>query len=183
LTGLANRRIFREQFQRNMLHAKREKESLFLAVIDIDHFKLYNDLYGHQAGDEVLRLVGTCWRTMHAACVDLAVRLGGEQFALGRRSKMCSRCASAWKSLIDLHGLNLAHDAAHCGSMSPWSGLAQVRDEDTVDTVFKPADSPLFQAKEQGRNQVCGVASIAMPVINPRRPSRAQQAAAIGPAS
>jgi PleD family two-component response regulator len=93
LTGLANRRIFREQFQRNMLHAKREKESLFLAVIDIDHFKLYNDLYGHQAGDEVLRLVGNLLADWCTPPMDLAVRLSGEEFAqvmtkISRRKRM-----------------------------------------------------------------------------------------------
>lgn len=185
LTGLANRRIFREQFQRNMLHAKREKESLFLAVIDIDHFKLYNDLYGHQAGDEVLRLVGNLLADYARRPLDLAVRLGGEEFALVAYDEDVQSLRKRMeKLLIDLHGLNLAHDASPTAPYVTVSvGLAQVRDEDTVDTVFKLADSLLFQAKEQGRNQVCGVASIAMPVINPRRPSWAQQAAAIGPAS
>ena len=185
LTGLANRRIFREQFQRNMLHAKREKEALFLALIDIDHFKLYNDLYGHQAGDEVLRLVGNLLADYARRPLDLAVRLGGEEFALVAYDEDVESLRKRMeKLLIDLHGLNLAHDASPTAPYVTVSvGLAQVRNEDTVDTVFKLADSLLYQAKEQGRNQVCGVASIAMPVINPRRPSWAQQAAAMGPAS
>lgn len=185
LTGLVNRRIFREQFHRTMLHAKREKEPLFLALIDIDHFKLYNDLYGHQAGDEVLRLVGQLLAQYARRPLDLAVRLGGEEFALVAYDEdVPSLRARMEKLLVDLHALNLAHDASPTAPYVTISvGLAQVRAEDTVDTVFKLADSLLYQAKEQGRNQVCGVASIALPVINPRRPSWAQQAATMGPAS
>lgn len=184
LTGLANRRIFREQFHRTMLHAKREKEPLFLALIDIDHFKLYNDLYGHQAGDEVLRLVGQLLGQYARRPLDLAVRLGGEEFALVAYDEdVPSLRARMEKLLVDLHALNLAHDASPTAPYVTISvGLAQVRAEDTVDTVFKLADSLLYQAKEQGRNQVCGVASITPAVINPRRPSWAQQAATLGPA-
>lgn len=180
LTGLANRGMFREQFQRNILHAKREKQALFLALIDIDHFKLYNDLYGHQAGDEVLRLVGQLLADYARRPLDLAVRLGGEEFALATYDEdLQSLRQRMEKLMVDLHALNLAHDASPTAPYVTVSvGLAQVRTEDTVDSVFKMADSLLYQAKEQGRNQVCGVAAIAMPVINPRRPSWAQQAAA-----
>lgn len=185
LTGLANRRMFREQFQRNMLHARREKEALFLALIDIDHFKLYNDLYGHQAGDEVLRLIGQLLADYARRPLDLAVRLGGEEFAMVAYDEDVQSLRKRMEQLlIDLHGLNLAHDASPTAPYVTVSiGLAQVRNEDTVDSVFRMADSLLYQAKEQGRNQVCGVAAIALPVINPRRPSWAQQASAVGPAS
>ena len=184
LTGLANRRMFREHFQRCMLHAKRQNVSLFLGILDIDHFKLYNDLYGHQAGDEVLRLVGELLQDYARRPLDLAVRLGGEEFALVAYDEdVESLRARMEKLMIDLHRLNLAHDASPTAPYVTVSvGLAQVRGDDTVDTVFKLADSLLLQAKEQGRNQVCGVASIALPVINPRRPSWAQQAAAMGSA-
>lgn len=183
LTGLANRRMFREHFQRCMLHARREKAALFLAIIDIDHFKLYNDLYGHQAGDEVLRKLSVLLADYARRPLDLAVRLGGEEFAMVAYDEdVASLRTRMEKLLIDLHGLNLAHDASPTAPYVTLSiGLAQAREEDTVDTVFKLADSLLNQAKEQGRNRVCGVASIALPVINPRRPSWAQQAAAMGP--
>lgn len=183
LTGLANRTMFREHFQRCMSHAKREKAALFLAIIDVDHFKLYNDLYGHQAGDEVLRKLSGLLADYARRPLDLAVRLGGEEFALVAYDEDVESLRKRMeKLLIDLHGLNLAHDASPTAPYVTLSiGLAQVRGEDTVDTVFKLADSLLYQAKEQGRNQVCGVASIALPVINPRRPSWAQQAAAMGP--
>lgn len=182
LTGLANRRMFREHFQRCMLQAKRQNVSLFLGILDIDHFKLYNDLYGHQAGDEVLRMVGELLQDYARRPLDLAVRLGGEEFALVAYDEDVESLRGRMeKLLVDLHGLNLAHDASPTAPYVTISvGLAQVRGEDTVDTVFKLADSLLLQAKEQGRNQVCGVASIALPVINPRRPSWAQQAAAMG---
>lgn len=185
LTGLANRRMFREQFQRNILHAKREKEPLFLALIDIDHFKLYNDLYGHQAGDEVLRLVGNLLARYARRPLDMAVRLAGEEFALAAYDESVDSLRARMEQLlIDLHGLNLAHDASVTAPYVTVSiGLAQVRSDDTVDSVFRLADSLLLQAKEQGRNRVCGVASIVLPVINPRRPSWAQQAAAMGPDS
>ena len=182
LTGLINRRIFREHFQRNMLHARREKEALFLALIDIDHFKLYNDLYGHQAGDEVLRQMGNLLAQYARRPLDLAVRLGGEEFALVAYDEDVQSLRKRMeKLLVDLHALNLPHDASPTAPYVTVSiGLAQVREDDSVDTVFKLADSLLLQAKEQGRNQVCGVATIALPVVNPRRPSWAQQAASTG---
>lgn len=185
LTGLANRGMFREQFQRNILHAKREKQPLFLALINIDHFKLYNDLYGHQAGDEVLRLVGKLLADYARRPLDLAVRLGGEEFALATYDEdLQSLRQRMEKLMVDLHGLNLAHDASPTAPYVTVSvGVAQVRNDDTIDTVFKMADSLLYQAKEQGRNQVCGVASVALPVVNPRRPSWAQQSASIDPAA
>jgi diguanylate cyclase (GGDEF)-like protein len=167
------------------LHAKREKEPLFLALIDIDHFKLYNDLYGHQAGDEVLRLVGNLLARYARRPLDMAVRLAGEEFALAAYDESVDSLRARMEQLlIDLHGLNLALDASVTAPYVTVSiGLAQVRSEDTVDSVFRLADSLLLQAKEQGRNRVCGVASIVLPVINPRRPSWAQQAAAMGPDS
>lgn len=181
LTGLTNRRMFREQFQRNILHVRREKKTLFLALIDIDHFKLYNDLYGHQAGDEVLRQVGNLLTRYASRPLDMAVRLGGEEFALAAYDEnVDSLRARMERLLIDLHGLNLAHNASITAPYVTVSiGLAQVLPDDTVDSVFRLADSLLHQAKEQGRNRVCGVASIALPVINPRRPSWAQQATAM----
>lgn len=183
LTGLANRRMFREHFQRCILHARREKVGLFLAIVDIDHFKLYNDLYGHQMGDEALRLVGNVLDEYARRPLDLAVRLGGEEFAIVAYDEEVETLQKRMEKLmVSLHALNLPHDASPTAPYLTVSiGLAKVRDDDTVDTVFKLADSLLYQAKEQGRNQVCGVASIALPVVNPRRPSWAQQAAATGP--
>lgn len=183
LTGLANRRMFREHFQRCILHAKREKVGLFLAIVDVDHFKLYNDLYGHQMGDEALRMVGRVLDEYARRPLDLAVRLGGEEFAIVAYDEEIETLQKRMEKLmVALHALNLPHDASPTAPYLTVSiGLAKVRGDDTVDTVFKLADSLLYQAKEQGRNQVCGAASIALPVVNPRRPSWAQQAAAMGP--
>lgn len=156
LTALPNRRLFREHFQRTWLHARREKLSVYLAVLDIDHFKLYNDRYGHLAGDEVLCVVAGLLGDYARRPLDLAVRLGGEEFALLVLDEQPISVAHRMEQLrLDLQAMNLKHEAsltAPCVTIS--IGVAQMREDDTLDSVFSIADALLYEAKSQGRNRV-----------------------------
>ena len=82
LTGLSNRRYFNEYMDAEWKRAVRSKQPLSILMIDVDHFKLYNDTYGHIAGDEVLRKVADALKQSCRRSTDLAARYGGEEFAI-----------------------------------------------------------------------------------------------------
>src|SRR5690606_21146448 len=82
LTGLHNRRSFNWQFERLWRQAQREGKSMALLLCDVDHFKAYNDCYGHHAGDMALQRVGALIRQAARRPLDMGVRLGGEEFAV-----------------------------------------------------------------------------------------------------
>ncbi|MCU1717839.1 sensor domain-containing diguanylate cyclase [Pseudomonas sp. 5P_3.1_Bac2] len=158
LTGLGNRRLFNDQFQRYMGHTRREQQQqLFLAIIDIDHFKLYNDHYGHQAGDEVLRKVAKVLRGHLRRPLDLAVRLGGEEFAVLVHSDNAQGCSSYIQGMVNaFRDLNIPHAASPTAAyVSVSIGLAQMHDGDSMDSMFSRADKLLYNAKQQGRNRLC----------------------------
>ena len=81
LTGLHNRRSFNQHLDRLWRQAQREQKTLALLLCDVDHFKAYNDRYGHQAGDAVLQRIGAVFEANARRPLDMAVRLGGEEFA------------------------------------------------------------------------------------------------------
>lgn len=157
LTGLANRRMFREHFQRCMQLARREQSALFLAIMDVDHFKLYNDRYGHQAGDEVLRQLAVLLQSYARRPMDLAVRLGGEEFALVAMGDDVNSLRKRMLGLMQaLQDLGLQHEGSPTAPYVTISmGIAQLRDGDTLDSLLQWADSLLYQAKAQGRNRMC----------------------------
>jgi diguanylate cyclase (GGDEF)-like protein len=157
LTGLGNRRLFNDQFQRYMGHARRQKQQLFLAIVDIDHFKLYNDRYGHQAGDEVLRKVAKVLSGHLRRPLDIAVRLGGEEFAVLAHSDHPQGCRAYMQELVNaFRELHIAHEASPTAAyVSVSIGLAQMHEGDSMDSMFSRADKLLYNAKQQGRNRLC----------------------------
>lgn len=157
LTGLANRRMFHEHMARTTAQARRYKVPLFLVIMDIDHFKLYNDRYGHGAGDAVLRQCAVLLQNLAQRPLDLAVRLGGEEFGLivydMRPSHLGTHLAQLQRKLTEL---NVAHAASPTAPHVTISmGGALVLEQDTAETAFQRADALLYQAKNQGRNQAC----------------------------
>ncbi|UTW07438.1 GGDEF domain-containing protein [Pseudomonas benzenivorans] len=158
LTGLNNRRSFNRQFERLRRQAQREGRSLALLLCDIDHFKAYNDCYGHQAGDGVLQQVASLLQAVGRRPLDMAVRLGGEEFAVllyDIGHKEARQRAEVLRS--SLEQLGIRHERSDTASMLTMSiGVACFLPggEGGFAQLYEHADRALYEAKAFGRNQV-----------------------------
>lgn len=136
--------------------ARRSGEPLALAMLDVDWFKGFNDHYGHQAGDDCLRLVAQVFAaTVHRAS-DKVARYGGEEFALvAPGTNEASMLAIAKTICETLHGQGLAHASSPFGVLTASIGVAVVRPAqgETWELLLKNADTALYQAKAGGRHQ------------------------------
>jgi diguanylate cyclase (GGDEF)-like protein len=155
-TGLANRRMFGERGPAGLLQAQREGVPLAFALIDVDHFKAYNDHYGHQAGDEALRQVARLLAQQARRPLDLAVRMGGEEFGLFAYGDDAASLGERLQQLLDgLRALAIQHAPS---PTAPWLtvsvGIAQADGDDTIDTLYQRADTLLYRAKGAGRNRI-----------------------------
>jgi diguanylate cyclase len=154
LTGLYNRRYLDSTLARELAHAKREGHSLWLMLIDIDHFKNINDRYGHQAGDEVIKSLA---RLLHdqARVDDIACRFGGEEFLLllpNMTQAVALARAEQWRqafadTVTDVNGQRLQATLSIGMADYPMNGL-------TPEDLIGNADRALYRAKSQGRNCV-----------------------------
>ncbi|HLD66470.1 MAG TPA: GGDEF domain-containing protein [Pseudomonas sp.] len=156
LTGLHNRRSFNLNLDLALRRARREGRALALVMIDVDHFKLYNDHYGHQAGDQALQRVGQVLMAFARRPMDLAVRLGGEEFALllyatdqEQVRELTGQLQAALSALGIAHGFSPT--AAH---LTASVGALLARPDETADSLYQRADELLYQAKQTGRNRV-----------------------------
>ena len=158
LTGLANRRSFDQTLAMEWSRAQRTKKPLSLLFADVDHFKLYNDLHGHQKGDECLRAVAAVIRENASRPADLTARYGGEEFAIIMPETDQAGARKQAERLRDfLAGLRLTHGAPGVGPLVTLSiGIAtQVPSEDICpDWLLGRADQALYAAKHSGRNRV-----------------------------
>ncbi|MGH9178946.1 MAG: GGDEF domain-containing protein, partial [Acidimicrobiales bacterium] len=150
LTGLANRRVFQESLARELAVAARRGERCGLVVLDVDHFKAVNDTHGHQAGDEVLRLVG---RALAEAAreTDTAARYGGEEFAV-----VVPGCATSEAAAVAerLRAAVIATCAAGPVPVTVSAGVASYpADALDGDALVAAADAGLYRAKRLGRNR------------------------------
>jgi two-component system chemotaxis family response regulator WspR len=158
LTGLSNRRHFDEYLELEWRRATREQTQLSLMMIDVDYFKAYNDGFGHLEGDEALRQVAQAIRTSCSRPSDLPARYGGEEFAmvLPNTSPGGARLL-AEKLRQSILGLNIPHIAPAPGSSLTVSiGVATVIPQQGTNCrqLILDADKGLYQAKNNGRNQV-----------------------------
>ena len=163
LTGLCNRRAFEEHFQNMWRLNSRHKRMLFLMMIDVDHFKRFNDLMGHLKGDAALKEIGRYLQSKARRAGDMACRIGGEEFVvLLDMDKQELRDVEAYaqqivKGIRDL-GID-CHDETRQYRLTVSLGCAGVvpGPGHTRDELFNMADKALYQAKEAGRNRVsCG---------------------------
>ena len=156
LTGLPNRRAFDMRLALEFGRARRQEHSLSLLVVDVDFFKRFNDYYGHPAGDAALRTVA---EVLGAACtraVDLAARIGGEEFAvLLPNTPMDGAVDIALRVERLLAAKALPHADSDAGSHLTVSiGIATIHAQDeTAHALVERADRALYAAKEQGRNR------------------------------
>lgn len=158
LTNIHNRRYFNETFPKAINVAKRKNEMLCFLIMDIDHFKQYNDTYGHQKGDEVLIKVAQAIKESINRGDDYCFRLGGEEFGVLFKAQSKQKAvflAEAIKQNIE--NLHIQHEKNSASSYITASmGLVCQYGADIVsmDEIYKEADEMLYKAKESGRNKV-----------------------------
>ena len=157
LTGLANRRHFDTTLQAEWRRCRRSGKPLALVMLDIDHFKRYNDRYGHPQGDETLKAVATALRASLARPHDLVARYGGEEFVcLLPECDLAGAYHKAQALCRAVQALGLEHKASSVADVVTISaGVAcQVPDgESTPEALLAQADAHLYRAKQAGRNR------------------------------
>lgn len=158
LTGLHNRRSFNRQLERLWRQAQRESVGLALLLCDVDHFKAYNDRYGHQAGDGVLQRIGEVLMFSARRPLDMAVRLGGEEFAVllyGASEREAKERAEVLRESVQ--ALGIAHEGSLTADEVTLSiGVSCLWPETghPLRSIYEHADRALYEAKAFGRNQV-----------------------------
>ncbi|OEZ63894.1 phytochrome-like protein cph2 [Duganella sp. HH105] len=165
LTQLYNRRYFDQTLEVEMARHRRQKQFLALALIDVDHFKHYNDALGHQCGDDCLREIGKLLSACTRRPGEMAARYGGEEFiviipdcspgaAVHYGERLCAKVAQ----------LALSHPSSRHGVVTVSLGVVSVIPDSviTARTLLEAADQALYQAKNQGRNR-CILAEMPVP--------------------
>lgn len=158
LTKIGNRRRFEEFLADEWHRAVRFKTEISLILLDIDHFKLYNDTYGHQAGDDCLQKVAEAFAETIKRPTDLVARFGGEEFAIilgGTDAQGAQNIAE--QAAENVRNLKIPHSKSKTGEYLTVSiGIATTfaKFEITESDLIKVADKALYQAKANGRNQI-----------------------------
>lgn len=162
LTGLANRRRFDGAIRSELRRAERQQVPTSVLLMDVDRFKAYNDRYGHPAGDECLRAIGTAIRGCVEGSGDLAARYGGEEFVVllpatdeAAAALVAERIRAAVESIDVAHADNADHGGRATISIGCATGGMDGTDVDTAtEALLATADRFLYEAKRLGRNQV-----------------------------
>jgi diguanylate cyclase (GGDEF)-like protein/PAS domain S-box-containing protein len=149
LTGLPNRRAWQELLEHELRVARRTAQPLSVVMLDLDHFKSYNDHYGHQGGDRMLALASSLWRE-NLRETDVLARWGGEEFGL-----LLPGCdaASATDLVARLHALPL-NGLTFSAGVSQWDRVS------TSEALIGRADAALYAAKRAGRNRTCTASAL-----------------------
>lgn len=152
LTGLANRRFFNRSLEASLAEARRHGTCFGLMLIDIDHFKRFNDTYGHDVGDRVLAMVG---RTLagNARAYDTPARWGGEEFALISQrmdAAALQQLAERVRRLIAESSLDVEGESLR---ITASLGVVMVQPGESAEAAMKRADNLLYASKQAGRNR------------------------------
>ncbi len=158
LTGLGNRRFFDSELLRCVLDSARECEPLSLIMIDVDHFKDFNDSHGHPLGDEALRRIARVLKQTVTRPLDMAFRYGGEEFVVllsGTPESGATHLAETIRASVQ--ALGIPHSRSPLRSMTVSLGIATVvaspmAPARTAEQLVTAADQALYQAKAAGRN-------------------------------
>ena len=158
MTKLYNRRYFNEVFKKELNRVKRGDKSISFLMLDVDHFKLYNDTYGHQEGDNVLLKIGEVLNSFSKRAGDFAFRLGGEEFGIIFHENSASQALKFANNLLKaIESLKIPHANNSVSEFITVSiGLVykNIDKTTTVETIYKEVDDCLYEAKKSGRNRV-----------------------------
>lgn len=158
LTDIGNRRYFDELYSKEWRRARREKTSLGVVLIDIDFFKSFNDMYGHQSGDECLKDVAQAISDALKRPVDFAARYGGEEFAVILPDTDAAGGRYVAENIMrEVSALKIPHAASEVAEIVTVSmgGVAMIpKSDDRPEDLVARADEALYKAKNQGRNQI-----------------------------
>ena len=153
LTGLSNRRRFDEEFARAFGSSARNSTELSIALIDIDRFKLYNDAFGHQAGDEALHRIAQAIDDSVGRSGDFAARYGGEEFVVILEDTSLEGAMGVSERIRNAV-LDAGIRAPQGGLLSISIGVSARKDRDAPAELLRRADAALYLAKNAGRNRV-----------------------------
>lgn len=156
LTGVANRKAFDAALAEAIEDARRSERDLALLMCDIDHFKRFNDTWGHQTGDQVLRLVANCM-SENVKGRDTVARFGGEEFAVILRAASLENAtllADQIRAFVRGKKLIKKSTGDILGTITISIGVSRLRDRDTPASLIQRADACLYRAKSGGRNRV-----------------------------
>lgn len=156
LTGLPNRKAFTSYLEAQAGRALADRKPLCVAFCDIDHFKIFNDTWGHRMGDEVLRLVGQSLEQLSHG-VGYPSRFGGEEFVIvlpGKSLQAAHDICEQIRDFIASRSVRAKSSNKEVGRITLSLGIAQLRWNDTTETLVERADMALYRAKETGRNRV-----------------------------
>jgi diguanylate cyclase (GGDEF)-like protein/PAS domain S-box-containing protein len=155
LTGLFNRRFMEESLERELRRADRGKQELALLMLDIDHFKSFNDTFGHPAGDALLRALGKLLKETTRG-QDVACRYGGEEFAFVLAGASLDAARKRAELLREeMKQLNVRHGGELLGAVTLSIGIAVFPGSgENPGQLVKAADEALYRAKEEGRDRV-----------------------------
>lgn len=158
LTGLANRRAFDERLADEWARARRDGTQLSLLLIDVDHFKKFNDQYGHLAGDGCLRALGRILSAVARRPADLAARYGGEEFAVLLPNTGPDGCAEIGEGIRQaLHDLAMVHaqnPPSRLVTVSVGAATSVPSQASDSSTLVAAADRALYAAKDSGRDRL-----------------------------
>jgi diguanylate cyclase (GGDEF)-like protein/PAS domain S-box-containing protein len=155
LTGLYNRRYLEEILEREVRRATRASQSLGVLMIDLDHFKNFNDTYGHDAGDAVLRETGASL-TKGIRAEDFVCRFGGEEFVvILPTANVEAACARAERLRLKMKELTVLHQGKSMGMLTISVGVAVFPEHgSSPKELMAAADAALYEAKRNGRDQI-----------------------------
>ena len=156
LTGLANRRMFDESLRMRIDEARAQHSELCLVLCDIDHFKRFNDTWGHHTGDQILRFLASAMQA-HARPDFLIARYGGEEFAMIMPRvalRAAQQTAEALRAAIQAKRLRRRSTNEDLGQVTVSMGIARLQSGDTPQGLVERADACLYSSKRNGRNQV-----------------------------
>ena len=157
LSGLANRRGFQSRLDFEWMKAQQYHCQLSLLMIDVDHFKLYNDTYGHPEGDACLTRIGEALAGIAADTMGFAGRYGGEEFCLLLPNTSAQKALEIGETVrATIQGLGLPHITSSYGTVTVSVGVAETlpSDTQTPGDLIEAADAALYAAKHRGRNSV-----------------------------